>query len=312
MRMKRGKTRMERFKGVIPVIPTPFNRDGDFDGKAKEELRRVVEFVIEAGVDGVIPAAGSGEFFLLSESERKQVFDITIDQARGRIPVIPNASAASTREAIMYSQYAEKVGADGVMVVAPYYSMPSEEEIFRFFSHVGQAISIPIMVYNDPFPTGVDISPKLLARLSNITNINSVKESSMDLTRVQSIKRLCGEKMTYFFGNDHPSLDAFLLGAEGWVPSAYFAPLAVELYKNMVEQKDMHKAHETYSKLLELLEPESEGELSNPSSYVSLQKTAFELMGMSVGPPRGPLSPLTDDAKNALRKKLTRAGMIAK
>ena len=303
---------MKRFKGVIPVIPTPFNQDGDFDGKAKEELRRVTEFVIEAGVDGVIPAAGAGEFFLLSESERKQVFDITIDQASGRIPVIPNASSASTREAIMYSKYAEEAGADGVMVLTPYYSMPSEEEIFRFFSDVDQAISIPIMVYNDPFPTGVDISPKLLARLSHITNINSVKESSLDLMRVQSIKRLCGEKITYLYGNDHPALDAFLLGAEGWVSAAYFAPLAVELYKNIVEQNDRQRANETYAKLLELLEPESEEEISNPSSYVALQKTAFELMGMPVGPPRGPLSPLTEDAKNALRKKLTRAGIIAK
>jgi 4-hydroxy-tetrahydrodipicolinate synthase len=213
---------------------------------------------------------------------------------------------------MMYSKYAEEAGADGVMVIAPYYSMPSEEEISRFFSKIGQAISIPIMVYNDPFPTGVDISPKLLARLSHIANINSVKESSMDLTRVQSIKRLCGGKVVYLFGNDHPSLDAFLLGAEGWVPSAYFAPLAVALYKSIIEQKNMQKAHETYSKLLGLLEPESEGELSNPSSYVALQKAAFELMGMPVGLPRGPLSSLTDDAKNALREKLIRGGILAK
>lgn len=301
---------IKRFKGIIPVIPTPFNDDENFDGKAKEELRRVVEFVIEAGADGIIPAAGAGEFFLLSESERKQVFDITIDQARGRIPVIPNASAASTREAVMYSKYAEEVGADGVMVIAPYYSMPCEEEIYNFFSRIGQAISIPIMIYNDPFPTGVDISPKLLSRLSNIANINSVKESSMDLMRVQSIKRLCGEKITYLFGNDHPALDAFLLGAEGWVSSAYFAPLAVELYKNIAEQNDRQRANETYAKLLQLLEPEIEEDLSNPSSYVAVQKAAFELMGMPVGPPRGPLSPLKEEAKNALRRKLHRAGMI--
>lgn len=303
---------MKIFKGVYCVIPTPFSQDQEFDSKAKKVLGRVVDFVIQARAHGVIPAAGSGEFFLLSESERKELIRITVDQVNGRIPVVAGAGAASTKEAIMYSKYAEQAGADGVMIIAPYYSLPTHDEIYRFYEEIAAAISIPIMVYNDPFPTGVDISPKLLSRLSEIGNVNSIKESSMDLTRIQHIKRLCGDRITYFFGNDHPSLDAFLLGAEGWVPSAYFVPLAVKLYENIVEEKNTQKAKETYEKLLEIVEPADEGELSNPSSYVAVQKVAFELMGISVGPPRSPLSSLTEEAKNLLREKMTKAGLFSR
>ena len=301
---------MEKFKGVFCVNPTPFNQDGEFDGKAKEVLRRVIDFVIEGGAHGVIPAAGSGEFFLLSELERKELIDIAIDQVNGRIPVVAGTGAASTREVIMYSKYAEKAGADGVMVVTPYYSLPTEEEIYAFYKEVASAIDIPIMVYNDPFPTGVDIRPKLVARLAEIENINSIKESSIDLIRIQEITRLCGDKMVCFFGNDYPGLDAFLLGAEGWVASAYFVSMGVKLYRSITEEKNVEKAKEIHSKLLEVVEPTSEGELSNPSSYIAMQKVAFELMGFPVGPPRGPVSLLTDRAKKILREKMMKAGIL--
>lgn len=301
---------MKEFKGVYCVIPTPFNQDGEFDGKAKEVLRRVIDFVIERGAHGIIPAAGSGEFFLLSELERKEIIDITIDQVNGRIPVVAGTGATRTGEVIMYSKYAEKAGADGVMVITPYYSLPTDEEIYAFYEEVASAIDIPIMVYNDPFPTGVDIRPKSVARLAEIDNINSIKESSMDLKRIQEIMRLCGDKIVYFFGNDYPALDAFLLGAQGWVASAYFVSIGVKLYTSIIEEKNVEKAKEIYSKLLEVVEPTSEGELSNPSSYIAIQKVAFELMGISVGPPRDPLSSLTDKAKKILREKMMKAGIL--
>jgi 4-hydroxy-tetrahydrodipicolinate synthase len=302
-----------RLDGVYLVIPTPFNEEGEFDRSAESVYRNVIDFVIEKGATGIIPAAGGGEFFSLTEAERKRLFDICIEQVGGRASVCCGTGAVTTKEVIDYNRYAKEIGAAGVMLVTPYYSLPTDEEIFRFYATVAEAVDISIMMYNDPFPTGVDMKPDLVARLAEIDNIVAIKECSGDLRRIGEIKDACGNKIAYLFGDDYPIVDAYMLGADGWVAGAYFPAEAQEIHRLCVEKRDFAAAKTFYDQHLRPMveKPANEGELTNPSAYVAKQKAAFELLGFKVGAPRAPLSPMDEKGKKRLAEQMKQAGLLS-
>jgi 4-hydroxy-tetrahydrodipicolinate synthase len=301
-----------RLDGVQVVIPTPFNKEGEFDRSAESVLRDVIDFVIEKGVTGIIPAGGAGEFFSLTEAERKRLFDICIEQVGGRVSVCCGTGATTTKEVINYNRYAKEIGAVGVMLVTPYYSLPTTEEIFRFYATVAEAVDILIMMYNDPFPTGVDMKPDLVARLAEIDNIVAIKESSGDLRRVREIKDACGNKIDYLFGDAYPVVDAYILGADGWVTGASFPAEAVEIHRLCVEKRDFAAAKTFYDQRLRpVLKPACEGDITSPSAYIAKEKASFELLGFKVGAPRAPLSPLDEKGKKRLAEQMKQAGLLS-
>lgn len=199
------------------VMVTPFKKDGSLD---EEALRLNIDWYIEHGAPGVICTGSTGEFDALSDEEIKRVIEVTLDQVNGRVPVIAGTSATSTWKAKELSKFAEDAGADGVMAVPPYYYHPKEDEIIEHYREVAESINIPVMVYNNPWTSKVDMKPQLIARLAEIDNVRYVKESSGDIRRVEQILRLTGEKLTVFCGSDVLPFESFVLGAQGWVSVA--------------------------------------------------------------------------------------------
>ena len=268
--------------GVYAVVCTPFTENEELD---EETLRRHLRFLLDARVHGIIPTGSTSEFASLSEAERKRVVDITIDEVKGRVPVVVGTAAVSTRDTIMYSQYAERAGADGVMIVPPYYCHPTEREIYQHYKAVAESIHLPIMVYNNPWTSGVDMQPALVARLSEIENVAYIKESSGDMRRVSEIMRLCGDRITVFCGADNLALELFAVGVQGWVaaPANAIPKQCVQLYELAAVKKDLEKARELYFKMLPLFSALESGQ------FVQYVKASLEILGKPIGAPRKPL-----------------------
>lgn len=292
---------MANFRGSYTVMITPFDASGSLD---EARLRSFVDWQIEQGVQGLIPLGSAGEFLSMTREERGQVASIVIEQAAGRVPVLVGTAAEWTDEAVSLSKEAERLGADGVMVVPPYYSSPTEDEIFEHYRRIGEALSIPVMVYNNPNTSNVDLQAPLVARLSEVDNISYIKESSGSVTRTTEILRLCGDRMTVFAGY-HP-WETYLVGAQGYVSVfSNIAPaLSTELFRVTVDQNDREAGRQAYHRVLPLLNALS-GDL-----YVSATKAALGLVGMPVGQPRAPRLSLPVDRLGPLKAVLDDLGLI--
>ena len=290
------------FEGCFTVMVTPFVEGGD--GIDVPALRRFVDWQISEGVPGLIPLGSTGEFLSIGEEERSQVVETVVGQAAGRVPVLVGTADEWTDKAVRFSREAEQLGADGVMVVPPYYSSPTEDELFEHYRRIAEAISIPVMVYNNPNTANVDLSPQFLARLAQVDNIRYVKESSGDISRVREIDRLSGGRMTVFAG--YHACDSIRLGAKGWVSvCGNIVPrLSADIYNLAVRSETMDEARELYHRLTPLLDAIS-GDL-----YVSATKAAMRLIGMSVGDPRAPRLPLPEAGVDALRQVLSNLDVL--
>ncbi len=290
------------FEGCFTVMVTPFVEGGD--GIDVPALRRFVDWQISEGVPGLIPLGSTGEFLSIGEEERSQVVETVVGQAAGRVPVLVGTADEWTDKAVRFSREAEQLGADGVMVVPPYYSSPTEDELFEHYRRIAEAISIPVMVYNNPNTANVDLSPQFLARLAQVDNIRYVKESSGDISRVREIDRLSGGRMTVFAG--YHACDSIRLGAKGWVSvCGNIVPrLSADIYNLAVRSETMDEARELYHRLTPLLDAIS-GDL-----YVSATKAAMRLIGMSVGDPRAPRRPLPEADVDALRQVLSNLDVL--
>ncbi len=291
------------FKGSYTVMVTPFAADGSLDEAA---LRRFVDWQIEQGTQGLIPLGSTGEFLSLTRDERTQVASIVIQQARRRVPVLVGTAAEWTPEAVALSREAEALGADGVMVVPPYYSCPTEDELFAHFKAIGEALSIPVMVYNNPNTANVDLSAAFVARLSGIETVRYIKESSGDPQRGVRIMDLCGDRMTVFAG--YKPWEAYRCGAAGYVSvMGNIAPaLSRELHELTVNNPAIEPGFALYRRLLPLLDALA-GDL-----YVSATKAALGLVGMPVGHPRPPRLPLPPAVLPHLQGVLAKLDLLKK
>ena len=290
------------FRGTYTVLVTPFTADGTaVDLKA---LARLVEFQIAEGIDGLIPLGSTGEFLSVSREERTAITETVVRAAAGRVPVLMGTGAEDTREVVALSREAETLGADGVMIIPPFYSVPTEDELYHHYRTVADAIGIPIMVYNNPATANVDLLPATLARLSTIPNCKYVKESTLEATRVRDIIALCGDRMEVFAGV--LGYESAWLGAIGWVAvcSNVVPRLSRDMFAAAAFEADRAKALPLYRKLAPLL-PWVGG-----PRYVSGTKAAFRLMGMEMGAPRPPRLPLPDADLPALARVLQDMGAI--
>lgn len=288
------------FKGSYTVMVTPFKADGSLD---EATLRKFVDWQIEQGTQGLIPLGSTGEFLSQTREERRRVAAIVVEQARKRVPVIVGTAAEWTQEAVAFSREAQEVGADGVMIVPPYYSSPTPDELFEHYRRIGEALSIPIMVYNNPFTSNVDLKADLVARLSEIDNVRYIKESSGDPHRTTRILDACGDRMTVFAGY-HP-WEGFRIGAKGYVSVfANIAPaLSRALYEETVNSTDIERGWAVYRKVLPLMDAIA-GDL-----YVGATKAALRMVGMPVGNPRPPRLPLPEALLPNLRTVLSNLGL---
>jgi 4-hydroxy-tetrahydrodipicolinate synthase len=292
---------MKTLRGTFTVMVTPFTPNEEVD---EAGFRKNIDWYIAEGIHGLICTASTGEFANLSEGEQKRLISIAVEQVNGRVPVIAGTAANSTRKTTEMTQHAQEAGADAAIIVAPFYGLPCQEEIYQHFRTISDAVEIPIMIYNNPWYAGVDMLPDLVERLSAIDSIRYIKESTSDVKRVHDIMQRCGDNIDVWCGWDDLAYECFMLGCGGWVSvAANFIPkMSAELF-NLVEEKEYEKAKALYFKMLPVLNYLESGQL------LGKVKEAMNTIGKAGGKPRRPFLPLTDTQKPELQTKLRALGI---
>lgn len=286
------------FHGVFPPAITVFDKDEEID---YELTKQHIDFLMDNGADGIIVEGSTGEFFNLNDQERKGLIEEVVSHVGGKVPVLAGVSYCSTRSVIELSRLSERVGADGLLITPPYYYKPNEEELFNYFKSISKAVSIPIMLYNNPWTTGVHVKPQLLVKMADEGIIQYVKETHGDVAYVHETFLLGKGRPTIFFGKDENSLEAFLAGATGWVSGASNVTIKLqkEMYNEFFKGGDIEKAKKIYFKLLPwFFLTERRGR------WISYVKAALNLMGHEVGVPRLPLLPLSHSELEELKAVL--------
>ncbi|BBY98754.1 dihydrodipicolinate synthase family protein [Mycolicibacterium fallax] len=280
--------------GIIAYPVTPFGADGGIDTAA---LTGLVDTLVNTGAHAIAPLGSTGEAAYLSEDEFDTVVEATVDAVGGRVPVIVGAGDLTTANTIRRARKAEQAGATAVMVLPVSYWKLNDREIATHYAAIGAAIGIPIMAYNNPATSGVDMSPELLVQMfGDVDNLTMVKESTGDLNRMLALRELSGGQLPYYNGSNPLVLDALTAGATGWctaAPNLRPQP-CLDLYA-AVRAGDTERARVIYDELAPLLRFIVAGGL--PSTV----KAGLELLGRGVGDPRRPLLPLDDAGRAELR-----------
>jgi len=289
------------FKGAIVAIATPFKK-----GKVDEEaLRGLIEFQIKNGTDGIVPCGTTGESPVLSHKEHDRVVEITVNAVKKRVPVIAGTGSNSTDEAIRLTRHAYDVGADGALIVAPYYNRPTQEGLYQHYKLIAEKVPIPIIVYNIPSRTGVNITPDTMAKLSKIKNIVGVKEAAGSLQQMQEMITACGPNFSVLSGDDFFTFPLMCLGGHGIISVASnVAPAAVAELVDAISAGKFKKAKELHYKLTPLVN--SLFIETNPAPV----KAALAMMGKIQYEIRLPLVKLSDANYEKLKQALKTFGLI--
>jgi len=293
----------EFIHGIVTPLITPVDARECVD---ETGLRNVIEHVLRGGVHGVFVAGSTGEFYGLDYDEKKRAVEITIHQVKGRVPVYVGASAITTRECIKLSKMAEASGAQAVTVLTPMFIRPSEEELYQHFRAIAESTALPVLVYNNPERTGINMSANLIERLAEIPNLVGAKESSGDMTLTsQYISRTRSKGFKILAGRDTQILATLVYGGVGSVAAtSNIAPsLVVEIYTKF-KAGDMPGALEAQYKLAPLRVAFALG------SFPVVMKDALNLMGINVGDPIKPLVHCTPANLAKLKEILVQMGLI--
>jgi 4-hydroxy-tetrahydrodipicolinate synthase len=289
------------FSGAITALVTPM-RDGRVDDEA---LRRHVEGQIEAGIDGLVPCGTTGESPTLTAEEQRHVIATVVQQARGRVPIIAGAGSNSTAHAVELARGAREQGADGLLVVTPYYNKPTQEGLLQHFTAVIQAGRLPTVVYNVPGRTGCDLLPDTVARLCELSDVVAIKEATGSVVRAQQILARLGDRLVVLSGDDCTAFPLMAVGARGVISvTANVAPAKVAAQWDAVVAGDWDRARAIHMQLLPLhdamfLE-------ANPIPV----KAALAILGAIDPEIRLPLTPLSAAAEEKLRGVLRAQGLL--
>ncbi len=282
------------FEGIYTPIITPFTRAGEIDRSA---FRVLIDQVIQAGVHGIIVGGTTGEYYALSQAERLETFALAKEAIAGRVPMIAGVNALRTEDAINLALAAKEIQADCILLGAPYYAMPTEQELIQHVLAVDQKVNLPIMLYNFPDRTGVPMGAEFLDRVSRNANIVAIKESSGDINRVHLLAKSYPH-IQMSCGMDDQALEFFVWGAKSWVCGASnFLPKEhIALYRACVVENDFIKARKIMSAMLPLM-----GMLEQGGKFVQCIKYGCDLQGFPAGPVRKPLRPLSQTLKREMQ-----------
>ena len=283
----------KNFRGSHTVLATPFTPGGR--GIDTDALRRLVDWQIECGSHGLIPLGSTGEFLSVGDDERTQIVETVVEAADGRVPTLIGTADEWTDKAVRYSVEAQAIGADGLMIISPYYSSPTEDELFEHFRRISDAVSIPIMVYNNPNTANVDLRPEFVARLGTLENLRYIKESSGDISRVREIHRVSNNRVSVFAGY-HP-FESLAAGAKGYVSViGNFLPAESAAVCDLMDAGRHAEALRLYNRMIPLLDAIA------GDKYVSATKRAMAAVGMPIGEPRPPRLALPSDDAARLQR----------
>jgi len=289
------------FSGAMVAVVTPF-KDGVIDETA---LRGLVEFQIEGGTDAIVPCGTTGESATLSHNEHNQVIDIVVDAVAGRVPVIAGTGSNNTAESIRLTQHAKDAGADGVLLITPYYNKPSQEGLYQHFKAIAESVDIPNILYNVPGRTSVDLLAETVGRLAELPNVVGIKEATASMQRASEIIACCGDDFDLLSGDDFTFFPQMCVGGKGVISvTANIAPSLISgIYDAFTggELAKAQKLHHHLQKLCSTLFIET-----NPVPV----KTAVAMMGKIEEGLRLPLAPLTSGNRDYLAQVLREYELI--
>ncbi|MDI3502482.1 MAG: 4-hydroxy-tetrahydrodipicolinate synthase [Archaeoglobi archaeon] len=292
---------MKKFEGIIVPMVTPFDKDGKLD---EEKLRKLVDFLIDGGVHGVFPLASLGEFYTMTEEEKRRTIEIVVDQTNGRVPVIPGVGYTGTEIAKKLGEYAKDVGCDAILAVAPYYAVQNSESLYQYYEDLSK-VGLPLFSYNIPQFVGYSIPVETVLKLAHEGIICGLKDSSGDMMYFAAIAAEVPDDFSLLQGQDIALLPSLAVGAEGgMVGTPNVVPeYTVEIY-NSFKKGDLQKALEYQKKLAKLVKVVGRGVFPAGLKY------AGELLGAPVGYPRRPTD-LSEADKEFIKSVLKELGLIS-
>jgi 4-hydroxy-tetrahydrodipicolinate synthase len=289
------------FRGSFTALVTPF-KNGSLDEKA---YRGLVEWQIQEGTNGLVPVGTTGESPTLSHEEHKQAVEWCIDEADGRVPVIAGSGSNSTAEAIELSRHAEEAGADAVLIVTPYYNKPTQEGMYQHFKAINDAIGIPIIIYNIPGRSVIDMSVDTMTRLFELKNISGVKDATANVLRVSQQRAAMGPDFNQLSGEDATCLGFMAHGGDGCISvTSNVAPRLCAEFQAACLKGDFAVALKIQDKLLPLHQHLFIETNPAPAKY------ALSLLGKCADTVRLPMVPLSDKSKTVVRDAMVHAGLI--
>jgi 4-hydroxy-tetrahydrodipicolinate synthase len=282
---------------------TPFDKNGKLD---EEGLRANVKFQIDRGIHGLVPVGTTGECATLSYDEHNRVTEITVDAAKGKVPVVAGTGSNSTWEAIMLTKHAKEVGADGALIVVPYYNKPTQEGMYQHYKKIAEEVDLPQVIYNIPSRTGVNMQPETVAKLAELKNVAGIKEASLNLGQVMRIIDLTrGKDFVVLSGEDSWTLSLLGLGGTGVISvTSNLVPDRMAKLVDTFMGGDLETARQIHFELMPLYKAMFFE--TNPGPV----KTAMEMMGMAAGKPRLPLVEPRPETREKLRKVLAELGLV--
>ena len=288
-------------QGAITAIVTPF-KDGKLDETAYREL---IEFQLKGGINGIVPCGTTGESATLSHEEHKRVVEACVDQVKKRVPVVAGTGSNNTAEALELTRHAQIAGADYALLITPYYNKPTQEGLYQHFKTIADNTSIPMVVYNVPSRTSVNLLPETVARLAEFPNIVAIKEATGDLKQCAKIVELCGDKITLISGDDFTVLPLLAIGGMGVISVvSNVAPQDMAGMCAAFFKGDLKTAQQLHYKMWPLMEAMFYE--TNPTPA----KTALKMMGKITGEVRQPLCPMSPANEDKLRQVLKKYGLI--
>lgn len=302
---------MSAFRGLYPPLITPFTAAGAID---EAGLRDHVEFMLEGGSDGFCAGSSTGEFMNLDRAEWEQVLGIVKEQVRGRVPLLAGGAWMATAHTVERCRFAEKAGYDGILLIAPWYQVHTERELYAHFKAVREAISLPIMVYNNPPVTGTRLSVELLERLYRDGICQYLKDADSDPYAIARLRMRLGDSAHLFYGHDNNAMGAFAFGATGWVSgTANFCPeLWSQFVHTCIDDGDFGKVRKLWYRIMPFVEIATVGVGGERADWIAVIKRGLELRGRQVGGVRAPMLPLTEDVDRRLVAAVKALGLTAK
>lgn len=291
-----------QFKGAFTALVTPFS-NGQLD---EDAYRKLIEWQIQSGINGVVPCGTTGESATMSHDEHKQVIRICVDQVKGRVPVLAGAGSNNTAEAVELTRFAKEAGADGALLITPYYNKPTQEGLYQHFKCIAAEVSMPFIVYNVPGRTSVNLLPATVARLNkDIPDIIGIKEATGDLNQVSQVLEYCGPDFQVLSGDDFTVLPLLSVGGCGVIsvvsnilPDKMSDLCSAWFEGDLAKAREMHFLLASFSRMM-FIE-------TNPIPV----KTALALMGRIKLEMRLPLTPLGQANAETLKKFLAEKGLI--
>ena len=288
------------FSGILTAMVTPFDKDG----VNLDELGKMIEFQIDGGTDALVILGTTGEPATMTESEKEQVIKYSVKKAAGRVKIIVGAGSNDTAKAVAAAKMAESLGADGVLVVTPYYNKCTQKGLYAYYETICSSIKIPVIAYNVPSRTAVNILPETAEKLASIPNMAGIKEASGNMAQVCETMRRIRGKMDLFSGEDFLNLPMLAVGGAGLISvTSNIAPALVKKMYNLVKQNRLDEANAVQDFLLPL----------EDACFLEVNpipvKAAYNMIGFNAGVPRSPLTELEEENKAKLLKAIKDAGI---